>query len=154
VVLTGTAWQYLVNNTRIQAMGGTTNVVFESLRRTRSGEFQAVLRALPWITFHIVDYGLEVWDGSAEVFTKLIEDDHAAFFPAPSRRWVQYLEGSEIVTEGPGGLRAERYGFHAWAYPRHDPSGWELSAVMNGIPALYTPAAVAYGRISGSPPEV
>ena len=150
VVVTGVGWQHLVNNTKIQALGGSTNVVFDSLQRTKSGEFQAVLRALPWIMFHIVDYGLEVWNGSADSFTKLIEDDHAAFFPEPSPRWSQYVEGSEIVTEGPGGPKSERFGFHPFAYPKHDPSGWELSAVMNGIPALYTPAAVAYGQIVGS----
>jgi hypothetical protein len=149
VVVTGVGWQHLVNNQRIQAMGGSTNVVFDSLKRTKTGEFEAVLRALPWITFHIVDYGLDVWDGTAEVFTKLIEDDHAAFFPGPSPRWAQYVEGSEIVTEGPGGVKAERFGFYPYAYPKHDPSGWELCAVMNGIPALYTPSAVAYGRIVG-----
>jgi hypothetical protein len=59
------------------------------------------------------------------------------------------LEGSEIVTEGPGGAKAERFGFYAYGYPTHDPSGWDLAAVFNGIPALYTPAAVAYGKITG-----
>lgn len=99
--------------------------------------------------FHIVDYGLEIWNGSSEVFTKLIPDDRAAFFPQPSPRWVRYLEGSEIVTEGPSGQRAEQFGFYPFAWPTHDPSGWELSAVMNGIPALYTPSAMAYGLITG-----
>lgn len=149
VVLTGTAWRYILNNTKVQAMGGSMNVVFESLKRTSTGEFEAVLRALPWITFHIVDYGLDVWNGTTDVFTRLIEDDHAAFFPEPSRRWVQYLEGSEIVTEGPGGAKSEQFGFFPYAYPTHDPSGWELCAVMNGIPALYTPSAMAYGLVTG-----
>ena len=62
---------------------------------------------------------------------------------------MRYLEGSEIVTEGPGGQRAEQFGFYPFAYPTHDPSGWELSAVMNGIPALFTPSAMAYGLITG-----
>ena len=62
---------------------------------------------------------------------------------------MQYLEGSEIVTEGPNGAKHERFGFHAWSYPTHDPSGWELCAVLNGIPALYTPSAIAYGLITG-----
>jgi len=109
----------------------------------------STLRALPWLTFHVIDYGLEVWNGTSEVFTKLVQDDHAAFLPEPSPRWVQYLEGSEIVTEGPNGPKHERYGFHAYAYPTHDPSGWDLCAVLNGIPALYTPQAVAYGLITG-----
>ncbi|MDX1944348.1 MAG: major capsid protein [Pirellulaceae bacterium] len=148
VVLTTAGWQHVVNNEVVQAQGGS-GLVWESLRRTAPGEFTAVLRAAPWITFHVIDYGLEIWNGTSESFTKLIEDDHAAFLPEPSPRWVQYLEGSEIVTEGPGGTKAERFGFHAFAYPVHDPSGWDLCAVMNGIPALYTPQAVAYGLLTG-----
>ncbi len=149
VALTGAGWQHVAHTQKVQAQGGSTNVVVHSLRRVSAGEFAAVLRCLPWITFHIVDYGLEVFNGSAEVFTRLIDDDHAAFFPDPSPRWTQYLEGSEIVTEGPGGNRAERFGFFPFAYPVHDPSGWELAAIHNGIPALYTPQALAYGQITG-----
>jgi hypothetical protein len=149
VVLTSAGWRYILSNTAVQEMGGSMNAPFESMERTATGEFEAVLRALPWIKFHIVDYGLEIWNGTSEVFTKLIPDDHAAFFPQPSPRWVRYLEGSEIVTEGPGGQRAEQFGFYPFAWPTHDPSGWELSAVMNGIPALYTPQAMAYGLITG-----
>ena len=149
VVLTGAAWQHLINNEKVQAQGGSSNVVFQSMQRSGQGEFSAVLRALPWITFHVVDYGLRVFNGTSEVFTKLIEDDHAVFLPQPSTRWVQFLEGSEIVTEGPGGTKAERFGFYPYAYGTHDPSGWDLCAVFNGIPALYAPSAVAYGLITG-----
>lgn len=149
VVLTSSGWQYIVNNDKVQEQGGSAGPVFESLRRTSPGEFTATLRGLPWLTFHVIDYGLEVWNGSTSTFTKLIENDHAAFLPEPSPRWVQYLEGSEIVTEGPGGGKHERFGFHAYAYPIHDPSGWDLCAVLNGIPALYTPSAIAYGLITG-----
>lgn len=148
VVLTGVGWQYVLNNTKVQTLGGAGRAPFETLRRVGQGEFSAVLRAIPWITFHVIDYGLEVWDGSAETFTKLVEDDHAIFLPEPSPRWAQLIEGSEIVTEGPGGVRAERFGFHPYGYATHDPSGWELCAVYNGIPALYTPQAVAYGEIA------
>jgi len=119
------------------------------MRRVSAGEFTAILRGLPWLTFHVIDYGLEIYDGTSEVFTKLIQDDHAAFLPEPSPRWVQYLEGSEFVTEGPNGPKHERYGFYAYAYATHDPSGWDLCGVFKGIPALYTPSAVAYGLITG-----
>ncbi len=149
VVLTSVGWQHIVNNTKVQQQGGSGERAFESLRRVSSGEFTATLRALPWLTFHVIDYGLEIWNGTSEVFTKLIADDHAAFLPEPSPRWVQYLEGSEMVTEGPNGPKHERFGFHAYAYPTHDPSGWDLCAVLNGIPALYTPQALAYGLITG-----
>lgn len=149
VVLTSVGWQCVVNNTKVQAQGGSANVIYESLFRVGAGEFSAVLRAIPWVTFHVIDYGLDAWNGSTETFTKLVADTHAAFFPEPSRRWTQYLEGSEIVTEGPGGPKSERYGFYPFAYPVHDPSGWNLSAVFNGILALYQPEAVAYGQITG-----
>jgi major capsid protein E len=149
VVLTSVGWQYIVNNTKVQQQGGSESTVFETMKRVGSGEFSAVLRALPWITFHVIDYGLDVWSGSSEVYTKLIEDTHAAFLPEPSPSWAAYLEGSEIVTEGPGGEKHERFGFYPYAYPTHDPSGWELCAVFNGLPGLFVPEAVAYGRITG-----
>jgi len=149
VVLTSVGWQKVVNNTKVQQQGGSSAPVVESIRRVGAGEFTATLRGLPWLTFHVVDYGLEIYNGASEVFTKLIEDDHAAFLPEPSPSWVQYLEGSEFVTEGPNGPKHERFGFYAYAYPTHDPSGWDLCAVFNGIPALYTPAAMAYGLITG-----
>jgi hypothetical protein len=149
VVLTSAGWQYVVGNEHVQDQGGSSGPVFERLARTSPGEFTATLRSLPWLTFHVIDYGLEIWNGTSEAFTKLIQDDHAAFLPEPSPSWVQYLEGSEVVTEGPGGPKHERYGLYAYAYPIHDPSGWDLCAVFNGIPALYTPAALAYGLITG-----
>ena len=148
VVLTGAGWQHVINNNKVQSQGGSDNVPFESLKRVGPGEFSAVLRAIPWVTFHVLDYGLQVFDGTSTTYTKLIEDDHAAFFPEVTPRWVQYLEGSEVVTEGPGGSKAEQFGFYAYAHPTHDPSGWELCAVHNGIPALYTPKAMAYGKIA------
>lgn len=149
VLLTSVGWQYVVNNEKVQQQGGSGGPVLAQMRRSSAGEFTAVLQGLPWVTFHVIDYGLEVWDGTQERFTRLIEDDHAAFLPEPAPRWVQYLEGSEFVTEGPGGPRHERFGFYPYAVPTHDPSGWELCAVHNGIPALYTPQAVAYGQITG-----
>jgi hypothetical protein len=149
VVVTSRGWRHVINNTKVQALGGSANVVYDSMTRSSAGEFTAIVRALPWITFHIVDYGLEVWDGSTETFTRLIEDDHAAFLPDPSPRWTQYLEGSEVVTEGPGGAKSEAFGFHPFAYATHDPSGWDLCAVFNGLPALYLPSALAYGLITG-----
>lgn len=149
IVLTSQGWQHVINNTKVQALGGSANVVYESVVRKNAGEFTASVRALPWITFHVIDYGLEIYNGTAEVFERLIEDDHAAFLPAPSPRWTQYLEGSEVVTEGPGGAKSEVYGFYPFSYPTHDPSGWDLCAVFNGLPALYLPSALAYGQITG-----
>jgi hypothetical protein len=102
-----------------------------------------VLRAIPWLQWHIVDYSLKVWDGSA--FTdpiRLIADDQVTFFPTPSPEWCQYLNGGEVVTEGPNGVRAFRHGYYAYGYANWNPSGWTLNHVHNGFPALYIPGAI------------
>jgi len=69
VILTSVAWQKIVNNTKDQQQDGTDGPVFESLRRNHAGEFTAILRGLPWLTFHVIDYGLDVYNGTSEVFT-------------------------------------------------------------------------------------
>lgn len=148
VIVSGVGWQYVVNNTKVQAQGGTANVVFERLERVSAGEFTAVLRGIPWVTWHVVDYGLEVWDGSAYTFTKLIPDNKAVFIPEPNPGWVEYIRGGEWVTEGPNGQKTWQYGFYPFSYPTHEPSGVNLSAVFNGLPSLKRPKAIAYGSIA------
>ena len=151
VALTSVGWQYVVNNTKVHTQGGSANVVFDTLGKVRPGEFTAVIRSMPWIQWHIVDYGADIWDGSTETYTQFIEDDHAAFFPAAGSDWVTYLRGAEWVTEGPNGAKTFQHGYYPYAYPTHDPSGWDLNFVHNGMPALKVPKAMAYGDIlSGS----
>lgn len=146
IVCKADVWGYVINNTKVAAQGGTANVVFERIQQDENGNFIAVLRALPWIKWHIMGHGLNL--GSSNAYTQLIEDDYFFGFPDPSPEWCQYIEGSEIVTEGPGvgAPRGEQFGFYPYAYPMHDPSGWNLTAVFNGIPALYVPQAVVYGN--------
>lgn len=141
-------WQYVLNNTKVAAQGGTSNVVFERIAQDADGNFTAVLRSIPWLQWHIIEHGLEV--GTSGTYTDLIEDDHIAFAPDPSPEWCEYLEGSEIVVEGPGvgAAKGEQFGFYPYAYPMHDPAGWNLAAVHNGMPALYVPAAIAYADVT------
>lgn len=148
VCLTGAGWQYVVNNTKVQQQGGSSNVVFEKLERVDNGEFIAIIRGMPWVTFHVIDYGLEVYDGSSYTFTKMIPDTRAIFLPEPNTAWVQYIRGCEWVTEGPGGAKSLRYGFYPYKINTHEPSGVQLKAVFNGFPGLKRPKAMAYGRIA------
>ena len=143
-----TVWNSVVNNTKVAAQGGSANIVFESISRRGPGEFSAVLRSIPWLTWHVIDYSLNTWNGSSFDDRKLIEDDKVAFFPEPDSQIAQYMNGAEMVTEGPAGVRQFRHGFYPYAYPSHDPSGWNMTFVHNGIPALYNPNALAYGDVS------
>lgn len=140
-------WNKIVNNDYVVAQGGSSNEPFKSFDMDDQGNAVAILRGIPWLKFHILDHGLEV--GSTPTYTDLIDDDYFSMFPDPSPEWCQYLEGAEMVTEGPGynAPRSWQYGTATYAYPRHDPSGWTLHALHNGIPQLTVPSAVVYGNL-------
>lgn len=149
IVLKSNLWNAMMNNNYITAQAGSSNTPFEYIERESAGQFRARLRgATPWIDIHLVDYGLEVWDGSNFTYTELIEDDHALFIPEPSEDWVGYIRGMETVIEGENGPMSNQYGFYPYAFPSHDPAGWNLCAVHNGLPKLVRPKAIAYGDMT------
>jgi len=142
-------FQYCLNNDKIKAQAGTSNTPFQSYERSGPGRFTAVLRAIPWLQWHIVDYSLDIWDGSTSfATTKLVQDDQVTFIPQPSPAWCQYLNGGEVIAEGPAGPRAFRNGFYAYGYQTWNPSGWNLCSNHNGFPALYVPAAIANADVT------
>lgn len=141
-------FQYVLNNDKVKAQAGTSNTPFETYQRSGPGRFTCILRAIPWLQWHIVDYSLDIFDGTNEVTTKLVADDQVTFIPQPNQAWVQYLNGGEVVTEGPNGVRAFRDGFYAYGFQNWNPSGWNLCTVFNGIPALYVPTAIANADVT------
>jgi hypothetical protein len=102
-----------------------------------------VFRALPWLTWHVYDAGLDV-NGT---YTKFLSDTTAVFLPEPGNDWIEWIEGSEVVAENVLDGGTERYGLHAWSTRVIDPAGWELKVVDNGIPAPYVPKCIAYGTV-------
>jgi hypothetical protein len=148
MVMNSNTFAYLLNNTKIQAQAGTSNTPFENYVRVSENRFSVQLKAIPWLQIHVLDYKLRLWNGSAYATTRLIADDQISAFPNPDSSWVQYLNGGEVVTEGPNGVREFRYGAYFYGYPSWDPSGWNLCEVHNGIPALYVPAAIVYGDVT------
>lgn len=150
VILTSRGWNYLLNNTKIITQGGSSRAAFEELARKSYGQFVGILRNLPWVTFHIVDYSLEV-ETSEGTFTntKLIGDDYAAFLPEINDTWAVYIRGGEEVVEGPNGAQSFQYGAYPYSYPEYDPAGHNLCMVHNGFPANPVPKAIAYGKIKG-----
>ena len=142
-VCNSNTFQYLINNDKIKAQAGTANTPFESYTRSGPGRFSVVFRAIPWLQVHVVDYSLSIWDGSAYTDPiRLIADDQFTMFPTPGPEWTQYLNGGEVITEGPNGTRAFRSGYYAYGFASWNPSGWNLCNNLNGFPALYVPAAI------------
>lgn len=141
-------FRYVLKNDFVKAEAGTAATPFESYIRRGPGEYSVRLRSIPWLEWHIIDYKLNIWNGSAYVRSSLVQDDQVSFFPTPSPAWVQYCNGGEVVTEGPAGVRAFRNGFYAYGYPSWDPSGWNLCTVHNGFPMLYIPGAIATADVT------
>lgn len=146
VVCSSVVWNHVVNNTKVHTQGGSSQIVFDELNKTSSGEFTARLRSIPWVEWHIIDYVLDI-ETTAGNFTttKLIPDTHAVFLPEIDSSWATYMRGGETVTEGPNGAREFRTGFYPYSYPEFDPSGYNLCAVHNGFPVNPIPKAIAYG---------
>jgi hypothetical protein len=144
----GKMWRYVITNTQIQAIGGTANTGFAQFDRVPEAgpdgininEFVGVLRAVPWLQWHIYDAGLDV-NGT---FAKFFPDDVACFLPEPGSDWTEMLLGSEPIVDDFGMQPVQRTGFYAWTRQTIEPSGVQLSAIHNALPALYVPKCVAY----------
>lgn len=152
-----TSWTSVLTNTQIHDVGGTANTVFAQFdtvdERGPDGlpvnEFTGVLRAIPWLKWHIYDAGLDVaTTGGSTTFTRFFDSTYGEtiFLPDPGPDWVEMVVGSEPVIEAYGAPPVERFGFYAWTFSNIKPASIELIAVDNAIPALYVPKAIAYGK--------
>lgn len=139
-----TVWSYVTKNTQVQTQAGSANVVFDRINSDGDNGFIGVLRAVPWLQWHITDGGLnlDTSTGSGYSYQTLFENNTISCMPEPDPSWVSYYEGSEPVVEWVGRSPEQRYGSYFWAKPIDDPAGYELHNVHNGIPALKVPAAV------------
>ncbi len=151
VWISSVGWGYVLANTQVKALGGTSNTPFAQYDRVTEtaddgkpvNEMYAVLRGVPWIKWHINDSVLEV-DGTN---TKFIDDTHAIFTPEPDNDWFEMLEGSEPVVERDGEGVIEPYGLHTWGKTISNPAAMNIFALDNCFPALKVPKCVAYGMI-------
>lgn len=144
VKLTSVGWGYVAANTQVTSQAGTANTYFEYITRDEQTEnFTARLRAVPWVTFHVTDNGLNL----SGTFTKLIEDDHAVFLTDMNPNVAQYWECSEPVSEWIGQPQTPRFGEYYWVAPTANPTGYQLFSLFNGLPVLKIPKALGYGLI-------
>lgn len=153
-----TVWQMVLSNVQIHDIGGTANTVFAQYDTVEergpdglpSNEFVGVLRAIPWIKWHIYDAGLDVdTSGGTTTFKKFFNgaNGEVAFLPDPGPDWVEMCIGSEPVIDSYGAPAVERFGFYAWTFTNIKPACVELIAIDNAIPALYVPKALAFANV-------
>lgn len=148
-----TVLNYMLNNTKLQALGGTANQVFNQWTRTtftgpdamQDTGYEVVFRGMPWLKVHSYDAGLDV-NGT---FTKFFTGTTGYFCPEPDSSWCEMQIGSERILENVASVASERFGLQAWVERTTQPAGWELLTVDNCIPVLYVPKAAQFATVAG-----
>lgn len=152
-----TVWRYVTTNSQIHDQGGTANTVTAQLDTVEErgpdglpvNEFYSVLRALPWIKWHIYDSGLDIAGaGGTSTYTRFFNSSvgEVSLLPDPGNDWVEMCIGSEPIIDAYGAPAVERFGFYAWTFTNIKPASIELIGVDNAIPALYVPKALAFAN--------
>lgn len=149
-------WGYLVNNTQVQTLAGTASQPWDKSERVVDrgpdnepvNEWVATLRAIPDLMFHISDHGLDVWDGSANTFAKMIPDDHIIFTPEPDGTWNELHEGSEPVKDDASSPVVERFGLYAYKAETVRPTGVNIDMLDNFLPVLTVPDAIWFLKVA------
>jgi hypothetical protein len=148
----------LMQNVNLQGIVGTSNKVFDSLtgRAMSSQEgipdtgYDISFGALPLFKFHAYGGGLNL-DGTDSTayssFKTFIPRGYAIFTPEPSADWLGWIAGSEFVRETVMDQGSVKSGFATWHTNVIDPAGVDVKFLDNGIPALYNPSCVCYGKI-------
>jgi len=161
--LNGTTAKYLLENSQLATVTGSSVRIFESLTRREIDPasnfpdtgYEILFGALPLYRFHVYNGGL-VKAGTAEDFDSqinssnfeyFIPDDHVIITPDPGP-WCGQIVGSEYIRENVTSDMREVYGFNAWSTPVIDPPGREVKQLDNFLPVLYEPYAVYYAKVA------
>lgn len=153
VVTDSTVWNYVLNNTKLQAQGGSVNSVFaeydiDQVFKDGDGNpinvYTARLRARPWLKWVIVDTGLEV-NGT---YTKWYDGTICTFMADPNALMIQGVEGSEIVKDNPMAPPVERFGFWSWLREWDEPARVELHSLQNFLIEFPIPKGLMIGKVA------
>lgn len=140
IFISSVMWGYLINNTQVINAGGAFQRPFEYITRDDAREdFTAQLRAVPWVTFHITDNGLNL-NGT---FTKLIPDTAMAIMPNMDGV-AQYWNCGETVVKGWNRQQEYVIGDYYYYDLGADPAMYLLHTLANGIPITYIPNAIIF----------
>jgi hypothetical protein len=153
----------LFTNTKLAAVGGTAYRIFDSLTNRAvtdgepltSGQYTVVFRALPQYVFHIYNEGYintqVIPDEDSQIdtanFTKYIPDGYAMILPEPSRDWVGYAVGKEVISENIMANPQLVSGLKIWRTRDIDPSRFEAKFLTKYVPLLNMPKVVYYANV-------
>lgn len=159
-------WYNVLLNTEVRNTAGSSNTPFAQYDRIKEmnadgepgAEFSAELRGLPWAQWHISDDVLvtgsdidPTWASapSTATFIKVCPDNTVMIAPEPSADWTELYLGAEWISENAGQPMTLKRGYTFWKEWVTQPSCIELIALMNMIPLLYVPKAIAFATVAG-----
>lgn len=159
-------WYNVLLNAEVRNTAGSSNTPFANYDRVQEmaadgmpqAEFSAQLRGIPWLTWHIADDVLvtgsdidPVWSTAPATATtiKVCPDNTVMIAPEPSADWTEMFQGAEYISENAGQPMVLKRGYTFWKEWVTQPSCIELIALMNAIPLLYVPKAIAFATVGG-----
>lgn len=158
-------WYNILLNQEVRNTAGTSATPFASYDRVKEkgfdgleqASFAAELKGIPWAMWHIADdiivTGTDidpVWGSSTgAVYQKVCPDNTVLITPEPSSDWAEMYQGAEYISENAGQPMTLKRGYTFWKEWVTQPSCIELIALMNCIPLLYVPKAIAFATVAG-----
>lgn len=159
-------WYNVLLNTEVRNTAGISNTPFATYERIPENamdgmpqpEFAARLAGIPTWEWHVADDVLvtnsdidPTWSGgsSSAVYAKVCPDNTAIIAPTPSSDWAELYQGAEYISENAGQPMSLKRGYTFWKEWVTQPSCIELIALMNAVPLLYIPKAVAFATVAG-----
>lgn len=162
-------WYNVLLNQEVRNTAGTSNTPFAEYENVDAGgnskaydgmpvpQFTARLRGLPWADWHVADdvlvTGTDIdptWSASSGgTFVKVCPDNTMYIAPEPSKDWTELYQGAEYISENAGQPMQLKRGYTFWKEWVTQPSCIELIALLNAIPLLYVPKAIAFATVAG-----
>lgn len=144
IICQSVVWGYVVTNTEVRNLAGSAAEPVQSFTRNEDKEtFTAILKAAPWVTWHITDNGLNL-NGT---YTRLVGAENAIFTTRMGPDIISYMEGCEPVVDPVTNQESNQFGEYYYHKLIDDPVSYEFHGRFNGLPALKIPSAIAYGTV-------
>ncbi len=161
IIVNSVTWASIIQNNHVREIGGTANTVYAEYKWEpatfpdgQPGTYQyAILRGIPLVKWFICDDVLAVNTDIDPVYTsvapatgslaKIVPDGMAIMMAEPAKDWVQLYHGGEYVIENEGQPAVFRGGYYAWKQWTTQPASVSLIGVLNAVPLLYRPLAIA-----------
>lgn len=162
VVVNNNTWTKIITNTEVRLVAGSSVTPFETFEKTeekdswgnKSGDYAFLLRAANMYKFHVMNHVLveggtdPSYSSGTGTRVKVVPDNSAFFFPEPDSDIARRVEGSELIVENYGSQKfVKKSGLSVWSSWNTQPSGIEIISLLNSLPILETPQAIAHGTV-------